>query len=826
MNERSTLKRRNCGLEVVGIVALVATIIVGAEWLRADEPPQTKYLCISGIYPHLAAFNQPEDVKDRPNHGEAGTGAIVPWAGKLWFLTYPQHKTTGSNDKLYAVDEQMNVEVRPESVGGTHACRMIHRESNQLIIGPYFIDAQGNVRVCDLHKLRGRMTAVMRHLTDPANKVYFYDMEGALYEVDVHSLDVVKLFAKPVPGWHGKGGYTAQGRVVIANNGERGNGNAAAYRYLKVGGPPQGEEAGVLAEWDGETWRIVERKQFTDVTGPGGIEGNPDDRAQLWAIGWDKRSVILKLLDGGTWYTYRLPKSSLTYDPEHGWYTEWPRIREITDGRWMLCMHGGLFDFPPSFSAHDTAGIRPIATQLRYIPDFCAWRGKVVLGADDASMMNNPLCGQAQSNLWFGTYEQMAAFGPDAGWGGVWLNDTVKAGEPSVPYLAAGYRDRTVHVVVDAEGAVRFRFEVDPTGKGDWQALTSLVVPPGEYRTMQLPDGDIGEWIRVVADRDCRATVFFHYWSPTPAWSASNADLFAALAEVDAEDVVGGIVRPASHNRSLQWLTTPNARAPESVVYQEVRLASDGSHFVFDDRAEDRTAEVLKIGEFRPEFEVDAASVIVKDSRGRRFRLPKGDAAFDQWIGKCRVVREVASERFLANVHGTFYEIPRAGDNTPDWRLAKPMCSHGKAIVDFCSWRGLLVLSGTQPGASSDGHFFADSQGRGLWFGALDDLWRLGKPHGNGGPWHETHVKAGTPSDPYMMTNFAYRALRLSHDADVPVRFTLQIDFDHHGFHDWTTLVVRPGEVLNYEFPKGFHAHWLRVVVDHDCVATAQCVDE
>ncbi|MBM4046026.1 MAG: hypothetical protein FJ279_12990, partial [Planctomycetes bacterium] len=59
---------------------------------------------ISGIYPHLATFNQPVDVSDRPRHGECGVGAVAPWAGKLWYITYPQHKTTGSNDKLYEVD--------------------------------------------------------------------------------------------------------------------------------------------------------------------------------------------------------------------------------------------------------------------------------------------------------------------------------------------------------------------------------------------------------------------------------------------------------------------------------------------------------------------------------------------------------------------------------------------------------------------------------------------------------------------------------------------------------------------------------------------------
>ena len=31
--------------------------------------------------------------------------------------------------------------------GGTHANRMIHRESQQLIIGPYFVDTNANVRV-------------------------------------------------------------------------------------------------------------------------------------------------------------------------------------------------------------------------------------------------------------------------------------------------------------------------------------------------------------------------------------------------------------------------------------------------------------------------------------------------------------------------------------------------------------------------------------------------------------------------------------------------------------------------------------------------------
>ncbi len=33
---------------------------------------------VSGVYPHLAMFNE---------EGECGTGAVVPWAGRLWAVS-------------------------------------------------------------------------------------------------------------------------------------------------------------------------------------------------------------------------------------------------------------------------------------------------------------------------------------------------------------------------------------------------------------------------------------------------------------------------------------------------------------------------------------------------------------------------------------------------------------------------------------------------------------------------------------------------------------------------------------------------------------------
>jgi hypothetical protein len=62
--------------------------------------------------------------------------------------------------------------------------------------------------------------------------IYYVTMEEGLYEFDVHTLEVKELWADEqlkvgrhsnLPGYHGKGFYSGQGRVVYSNNGEHGN---------------------------------------------------------------------------------------------------------------------------------------------------------------------------------------------------------------------------------------------------------------------------------------------------------------------------------------------------------------------------------------------------------------------------------------------------------------------------------------------------------------------------------------------------------------------------------------------------------------------------
>lgn len=773
-------------------------------------------LNVSGFHPSLATFNEGDRGGCGGDGGENGIGAAVPWAGRLWFLTYSPHCLTGSSDKLYTLDADLKMEIRPESVGGTPAGRHVHQESGQLFIGPYVIDSAGKVRTIPPASMRGRITAWARHLGDPANRMYAVMMEGAIWEVDVRTLAPRLLFGKPVPGWHGKGAYTGQNRLVVSNNGELAAADGYDYDDLLAGGPPANtEEKGVLAEWNGTSWRIVERRQFVEVTGPGGIQGSPDATSPIWSTGWDKRSVLLKVLEDGQWHTWRLPKGSHTYDHTGGWYTEWPRIREVAPGRFLMNMHGLFYDFPRGFRRADAGGLKPLSTHLIYTADFTGWNGKVILAPDITTVLQNPMAGRSQSNLWFGSLDGLKSFGPRNGWGGPWMDDPVAANAPSLPYLAEGFDHRVVHFAHDAAVPVTFTVEIDPDGKGSWAELKRQSVPASGYAYYILPKGTQAAWIRFRADRACRATTFLHTHSAghDPAVHASLFRSLAAPSEAAATDA--GLIRPAAHNKNLQYVAWKAGTGGSiAKTYWEV-----DERLVFS-RAASRQAEVENIAAITPGITVDAASVIVTEGT-RRWRLPKGDPGFDRpgALGPYRNRREVVSERALLNAHGTFYELGRESGMAS----IKPIATHNKAIQDFCSWRGLLVLSGTRAGAPGDGQHFRSGDGStGLWFGGVDDLWKLGRPVGTGGPWLDTPVQANAPSDPYLMTGYERKILTLSHQGMGTLQVTVEVDFDHQGWHPYGVFPVAAGAPFVHEFPEGYSAHWVRFRADRAVTATAQ----
>jgi hypothetical protein len=672
-----------------------------------------------------------------------------------------------------------------------------------------------------------------------SGKIYHFDMEGLLYEVDVHSLEVELLFVRPIPGWHAKGAYTGQGRLVLANNGERGAADPNHYgpfQYQIDPAPRSSEDVGALADWDGaDTWRLVQRRQFTEVTGPGGIQGALTHDAPVWATGWDKRSLLLMVMQEGQWHEFRLPKADYSYDGYHGWHTEWPRIRQAVPAqgssppRLLMNKHGGFFDFPHHLTACDTSGLRPIATYLKIISDLETWSGRIVFACNETSLFENPLAGQAQSNLWFSDWDSLRDLGFPAGWGGPWIEDDAPAMISSVPYLIAGYQQRTLHLAHQTGHPVAFKLEIDLTGRGDWQHYQTIQLPPAAYSFHILPPDLPGQWIRLTPDRDVvAATAYFHYG---PSRGAVTVEpMFAALADVDRTvNLTSAIVRPRGADLGTLQLFAHHLDGEGRVT--EAGHYEIGPEMVLRHRPDDIDAaeSIRKQATVdRLIFHIDDASVVLTQG-DRRYRLPKGHPAYDlPWpAGLPRSHREVVTERSLINAHGTIYMRPR--DNSGGIRAIKPVTTHNKRITDFCSWRGMLVLAGTvTDGPDSSPHFVRSTDGKvGLWFGDIDDLWKLGKPRGVGGPWSRTPVQAGVPSDPYLLTGYDRKRLDLSHDLDRPVTFALEVDV--FGAIDtpetWFTkthVTVPPDATVTHRFPDGYAAHWIRLIPSSDCIATAQ----
>ena len=807
---------------------------------------------IAGIYPHLTTYSQSRNdgkfFKD--GHQECGIGGIIPWAGKLWMITYAPHKPRGSDHKLYSIDKNMTMTIHAESVGGTPAGRMIHHESKQLFIGHYVIDAVGKVREISPSKMPARVTAFMRHLKDPENFVYLYDMENMFYEVNVDTLEFKKLFHDPIPGYHGKGGFTSQGKVVVSNNGEAMSSHLDKpdlWQVSKDYTPKSSEDRGCLATYDGEKWEVIERRQYTEVIGPQGVHPTSKGKNDpVWAIGWDKRSLRLQVMENGKFTTFLLPKGCLNNDAAHGWFTEWPRIRDIGQKDLLMDMHGMFFKFPKNFTSRTCAGIEPIASHIRYIPDFCYWNGKVVLATDEASIQGNPLVGQPQSNLWFGDFEDLKQWGPRNAAGSIYMNDPVEGGVPSDPFLINGFPRRMVHLAADR--TTSFTLEVDQNGTGQFEKYKTIQVD--SYASHLFPKDFKCQWVRVVTDKSCHASVSFQFSDDTYRGTKDGDKLFQAIADHDESKVTSALLFPNAHNRHLSVLGS-NGKAYDfdhvSFTYKPLEkepIAKDcmspGALKGWGSKVSENEVKNKTLREFltpKLEFSVDQASVILisKESRtivgkkGNRtiLRLPKGPSSYDKSFsfGHPRMHREVESERMLANIHGTFYEVPFwIVGQAPLYTKMRPISTHNKQISDFTTWNGLLVLAGLKPASGLSARLFSSpDQKTSLWFGGIDDLWKFGKPVGIGGPWKNTQVKANKPSDPYLMTGYDQKTLILEADKDCEI--TAEIDIDHWtGYHEYKTFKIKAGKKITFKFPLGFSAHWIRFKSNKSVQASCQLI--
>jgi hypothetical protein len=456
---------------------LISLMAFQVRWVSAQEYPQ-----VHGIFPHTTVSG------NLSGRSETGIGALIPWADRLWAVGYVAH-IFGSGIGLYEMDEKMNFKKRPESITGTFANRMVHDPSNQAIIGPHIIDIQGNVRTfTDLGK--HRLTATMKHLQKPDSMVFFLTMEGLLFEANVYSLQtkqvanlVTEFYQKSYEQLkskgiyiHFKGGYTANGKVIVANN---------SYQNEDYIGKLKG---GRLAEWDGKTWSIVDSTAYIEVNGkPNPIYGNG-----IWAIGWDRKSVKMMFQSPETkgWRTYRLPKGSQAW--EHAWNTEWMRIREAQTERFMVDAFGIFYEMPVMVYGGNPLPMKPVCNHLRVIPDYVSWRGFLVLASDQG----DNAVGQPQSNLMFSHPDQLWSWGKPSGWGSVWQEENLNANQISDPYLMNGFDRKTVHFKAKPGKPASFDIEVDLLGNNEWVTYKTISIDASGYGFHVFPSGYSAKWVR------------------------------------------------------------------------------------------------------------------------------------------------------------------------------------------------------------------------------------------------------------------------------------------------------------------------------------------
>jgi hypothetical protein len=842
--------------------AAVSPGITGTHLLSGVE----RVVNIHGVYPHLTMTN---------SHDECGVGAVVPWAGKLWVITYGPHVPNGGSDKLYEIAPDLSRIIRSESVGGTPANRFIHGATNQLNIGPYFIDADRKVRVIrtkgqSTGVLAGRFTATAAHLSDP-NRLYLFTMEDGLYDVDARDLSYVIRYPdvqgsgdKFLHGYHAKGAYTGQGLFVATNNGRN-------WNTSNPSGP-----GGVLATWDGVTvaqnggsylsgpggffysnnpdtgtpqapqphfmagWNQVSLTQHCEATGPGGIHGNPNPTDPVWSTGFDAKSVLLHVMENQQWQLWRLPKASYTHDGSHGWHTEWPRIRQLDPANpssiYLMHMHGLFYDFPRTFSASNFAGLRPISSYYKMPTDYCTFfDGRIVMGRADASRFDNPLALKDQSNLWFGTMEDIENWGAPSGHGAVWMNEAVAGEQLSEPFFINGFPQRTLHL--KNSGATPLSLEIQTSqGTPTWTADRIITVPSSGYVHEILSDLD-AQWVRFRAlGSSSNLTAFFHMGSPYPHGTPASVrtDEFSALADIrDTRSISDGVIRVMNDARlPLEFASSLNSVSGEATVHRYHRIAGDMSLRDMNNapaesalRSGAATSQTYQSdGGLTFTTGADDSSAWIRQGSTQKFRLPKLDPLYEAPFagGWARTAREAVTERQLLNLHGTFYEYPR--DVSGGVRKMRALTTHGKRITDFTSWRGLLVMTGVLDDADASDTLVKNDDGTAaLWLGEIDQLWRMGEPRGTGGPWKNTPVAANGTSDPYLMYGYDRKELTFASSSDTTL--TVEVDFlANNTWSEYQTFTVTANIPVTHHFPAGFHAHWVRLKSSAATTATAQFI--
>lgn len=413
-------------------------------------------------------------------HTEAGIGAVVPWAGKLWFNTYPAENTLESRVGLWSMDTDLRVTKERES-SVTSAARIIVKR--RLFISWFVISSTGVIS--DITGFSPDMR--------PAGYAAFYgdntyvwalSMKGEIWRITADPPYTATLVAdnsalnlgSTQP--HGKAIWASGGWLYFALNAD-GGGRLARYN-------PDTEVTELLAPDD---WPWIEVS--------GSYDGQGGDSRLFYAVGHDLKSIRFWMFrSSGSPAKFRLPLPSR--QQLDGWQHEWMRIRQVETERFLMDAYGGFYQLSIATSNRSSNGfplVEPVSNHARTVTDFTSWNGYLVLASNQNTPQAGdppkyPTAGQSDSGLLLTTTDALWSYGKPHGEGLWYDNEAVTAGAMSEPMLIRGYEKRSLFVSSSAATDV----EVWVYHQHRPFLHSTLTMTAGGYDRLDLPAAD---WVAI-----------------------------------------------------------------------------------------------------------------------------------------------------------------------------------------------------------------------------------------------------------------------------------------------------------------------------------------
>lgn len=409
---------------------------------------------------------------------EAGIGAVIPWAGKLWFNTYPAENGQGARVGLWSMDSTLTPTLeRSSSV--TSAARVV--ANNLLFISRFVIDTNG--AISDITGFSANMRPAGYCVTGTGAQTYVWalSMMGEVWRITTTAPYTATLVADNTAlnlgaaQPHGKAIWGKGSELFFALNGD-GGGRLAKYDT----------GTGATTVLSSGDWPWIEVAGSFDGNGPA---------STFYAVGHDRKSVRLWMFPGGsTPVKFRLPLPSR--QQLDGWQHEWMRIRQVETERFLMHAYGGFYQL--SISTSDKTGtgfplVEPVCNTARTVTDFASWGGYLVLGSNQNTPQAGnkyPTAGQSDSGLLLTTTDELWSYGKPHGEGLWYDNEAVSASAKSEPMLIRGYGQRSLFISTSAATDV----DVFAYHQHREYLAETLTLTAGEYRRLDLPSAD---WVSI-----------------------------------------------------------------------------------------------------------------------------------------------------------------------------------------------------------------------------------------------------------------------------------------------------------------------------------------